>query len=53
MCRCVSPRGGETESMAVKEISYREKLDPCPAHLDPAPSLTHTHMYTGDELIKR
>lgn len=27
-----SRRGGETESMAVKEISYREKLYPCMLH---------------------
>lgn len=53
MCRCVSHRGGETESMAVKEISYREKLYPCPVRLDPAPSLslslTHTPLYSDDE----
>ncbi|KAG7221898.1 hypothetical protein INR49_016924 [Caranx melampygus] len=34
LCRRKSHSGEETESMAVKEISYREKLYPCPGRLE-------------------
>lgn len=39
--RCVRHRCGETESMAVKEISYREKLYPCAVRLDRPLSQAH------------
>lgn len=49
----VSHTGGETKYIAVKEISYWEKLYPCSVRLLPARTHRRTYTYSSDELTAK